>query len=439
MDIMAHLSPRQQHRFLARLLSPEDTLAVIQHLRECDACREALSALRVNKPGALVDTVLDDTSFEHHPSADSLAAYLDEALAGPDKVDLEEHLRTCELCQDALADLRIFREELLHSPSRQYMPGTTSWPSGSRAPESPSEWGSLRDRWRLITRFNQPLVFSGVAAVAALILVLGVLMVRSPATFGIVGARSESQITIADGDHQLVFGPNGIANPTAPLPKDELAGLNNLASPVWRDQSLALSPSVKDKLTDLKRAPSVLLGQPSAKVPFQVLSPIRTLVRSERPTFKWTTAPGATSYTVHVVADDRTQEEVATSPTLPAPALDATTCEWTIPEATALTFGKRYRWYVTTVSNDQEIDAPGIEEPQAKFAVLSEEELAQLNASKNEIPGDRFIDGLLNLKAGLLDDAQADFESLLADPAQTSAAKDFLIRVIGEIRRLKEA
>ena len=436
---MAHLSPQLQHRFLTRLLSPEETLAVIQHLRDCDACREALSALRENKPGGLVDTVLDDISFEHHPSADSLAAYLDNALAGPDTVDLEEHLRTCEPCRDALADLRIFREELLHLARREYTPGTTSWPSASRASESRSEWGSLRDRWRLISRFNQPLVFAGVAAVAALILVVGVLMVRSPATFGIAGARSESHITVTDGDHRIVFGPNGIVNPTAPLPKDELAALNNLASLVWRDQSLALSPSVKDKLTDLKRAPSVLLGQPSTKVPFQVLNPIRTLVRSVRPTFKWTTAPGATSYTVHVIADDRTQEEVATSPTLPAPAMDATTCEWTIPESTSLTFGKRYRWYVTAVSNDQEIDAPGIEEPQAKFAVLSEEELAQLNASKKEVRGDRFVEGLLNLKAGLLDDAQADFESLLADPAQTSAAKDFLNRVIGEIRRLKEA
>jgi anti-sigma factor RsiW len=437
MDIMAHLSPQLQHRFLARLLSPEDTLAVIQHLRECDACREALTALRVNKPGALVDTVLDDTSFEHLPSADSLAAYLDNALAGPDRVDLDEHLRTCELCRDALADLTVFREELLHSPRREYAPG--SWPSASRASESRSKWGSLRDRWRLIGRFNQPLVFAGVAAVAALILVLGVLMVRSPATFGIAGARSESHITIADGDHQFVFGPNGIANPTAPLPKDALATLNNLASLVWRDQSLALSPSVKDKLTDLKRAPSVLLGQPSVKIPFQVLSPIRTLVKSAHPTLKWTTAPGATSYTVHVIADDRTQEEVATSPTLPAPATDVTTREWTIPESTSLAFGKRYRWYVTAVSNDQEIDAPGIEEPQAKFAVLSEEELAQLSASKKEVRGDRFVEGSLNLKAGLLDDAQADFESLLADPAQTSAAKDFLNRVIAEIRRLKEA
>jgi hypothetical protein len=98
----------------------------------------------------------------------------------------------------------------------------------------------------------------------------------------------------------------------------------------------------------------------------------------------------------------------------------------------------RYRWYVTAVRNDQEIDAPGVEEPQAKFAELSQGEVAQLNTSKREIGSDRLLDGLLNLKAGLLDDAQADFESLLAEPGQTSAAKDLLNRMIGEIRRLKE-
>jgi hypothetical protein len=48
------------------------------------------------------------------------------------------------------------------------------------------------------------------------------------------------------------------------------------------------------------------------------------------------------------------------------------------------------------------------------------------------------MDGLLNLKAGLLEDAKADLESLLADPNQTSAAKDFLNRIVREIKRLKE-
>lgn len=208
MDIMAHLSLQLQHRFLARLLSPEDALTVIQHLRECDACREALSALRANKPGALVDTVLDDTSFEHHPSADSLAAYLDEALAAPDKADLVEHLRTCELCRDALADLKIFREELLQLPVQEYVPVGTS----SRSSKPASHSWLHKEASRFLSWFSQPLVLAGVAAVAAVILVVGIVIVRSPATFGIGAAGSRLQITVTDKGHQILLGPNGIVS-----------------------------------------------------------------------------------------------------------------------------------------------------------------------------------------------------------------------------------
>jgi hypothetical protein len=433
MDIMAHLSLQLQHRFLARLLSPEDTLAVIQHLRECDACREALSALRVNKPGTLVDTVLDDTSFEYHPSADSLAAYLDEALVAPDRVDLEEHLRTCEPCRAALADLRVFREDLLQLPVQEYVPVGTS----SRSSKPGSHSWLDQETPRFLSWFNQPVVLAGTAAVAAVILVAGIVIVRSPATLGIGAAGSRLQITVTDKGHQILLGPTGIVSLPEALPKDELAALNDLTNPVWHDEPPALSSDVKGALSSLERAPSVLLGQSPASPPFHVISPVRTLISSVRPTFKWTIAPAADSYIVHVITDDRAQEEVVTSPSLPAATANSSTSEWSIPESTSLTPGKRYRWYITAVRKDQEVDAPGIQEPQAKFAVLGQAELTRLTASKTGVQNNRLIDGLRNLKAGLLDDAQADFESLLSEPDQAPAAKDFLNRMIQEIEQLK--
>ena len=435
---MDHISEQLQHRFLARLLSPEETLDVIKHLRECDACREQLSALRTTKPGSLVDAVLPETPNEEHPSADTLGAYLDDDLTRSDRVDLEAHLGTCELCQRSLADLKPFREELLQTPRREYTPGTSSWSSASATPESGGALGFLRDKLGFLAWFKQPLILAGTAAAAALIVAIGIIVVRSPSTLGVADIGSRLQIAVLDGDHHIAFEANEIKNPPAALPKKELAEMNNLVSSVSRDETPEFSQSVKDALDNLKRPPSVLLGQSPAKPPFHVISPNRTLISSKRPAFKWAAAPGATAYIVHVITDDRTQEEVATSPAIPAPTADSNTCEWSIPESISLTSGVRYRWYVTAVRNDQEIDAPGVEEPQAKFAELSQGEVAQLNTSKREIGSDRLLDGLLNLKAGLLDDAQADFESLLAEPGQTSAAKDLLNRMIGEIRRLKE-
>jgi hypothetical protein len=128
---------------------------------------------------------------------------------------------------------------------------------------------------------------------------------------------------------------------------------------------------------------------------------------------------------------------VAASPVI-IPATDTTTCQWILAESTALSPGKRYRWYVAATINDQEVDAPGIEQAQAKFALLNEQEITRLNTLRKSVQGDRLLDGLLNLNAGLLDDAQREFEYLLADPGQSANAKNFLQRMITEITQLKE-
>jgi Putative zinc-finger len=428
---MDHLSTQLQHRFLARLLSPEETLDVIKHLRECDACREKLSVLRSLKPGSIADKILPAMPAENHPSADSLGAYLDNDLSHPDKTHLEAHLRSCELCQRALADLKSFREELLQSPAHEYAPVANTTRSSGAA--SGNRWFS-QGKARFLDWFKQPLVYAGVGAVAALIVVLATVIVRSPETLGIGG---KGQVTVADGSHRISVGPRGITNPPAGLPGDVLTALNNVVAPTLKDEPPSFSPALKDNLAALKRVPSVLLGQPSTTVPFQVLSPVRTWVESVRPTFKWTEAADATGYVVHVIVDDSTQQEAATSPVI-IPAAGATNCQWVIAESARLSPGKRYRWYVAATIRDQEVDAPGIEQAQAKFALLSEQEAARLDALRKSVQGDHLLDGLVDLNAGLLDDAQTDFDYLLANPDQSPDAKDFLQRMLTEIARLKE-
>jgi anti-sigma factor RsiW len=434
---MDHLSEQLQHRFLDRLLSPAETLNVIKHLRECDACREKLLAVRSTKPASLVDAILSETPNEEHPSVDTLGAYLDDDLTHSDKVDVEAHLGICEVCQRALADLKSFRQELLQIPHREYTAGVSPGSSAS-AISSGSASDFLRDKLGFIAWFKQPLILAGTAAAAALIAAIGIIVVRPSLTSENAGNGPRSQIQVVDGDHQIAIGANAMKNPSGALPKEQLAALNNLVSSVSSDQPLRLSQSVQDALNNLKKSPSVLLGQSPAKPPFHVISPNRTLISSVRPVFKWTKAPGASAYIVHVIVDNPSQEEIATSPAIPAPMTDTNACEWSIPQSVSLSSGMRYRWYVTAVQKAEEIDAPGMEEPQAKFAVLSQGELDQLTTSKSEIGRDRLIAGLLDLKAGVLDDAQADFESLLAEPGQTSAGKDFLNRLIGEIGQLKE-
>ena len=87
--------------------------------------------------------------------------------------------------------------------------------------------------------------------------------------------------------------------------------------------------------------------------------------------------------------------------------------------------------------NDREIDAPRSEEPSTKFSVLSEEELAHINEANKANQGDQLIAGLLDLRVGLLDDAEANFQALLEEPSQTAEGKTLLRRLIEGIEKLK--
>ena len=166
----------------------------------------------------------------------------------------------------------------------------------------------------------------------------------------------------------------------------------------------------------------------------RVIQPVQTVIKSGRTTFRWTTITDAQSYTVHVV-NDETQEEAATSPSI-LPVENAPISVWT--NEASFSPGRRYRWYVAAVINEQEIDAPRSDETPAKFKVLSEDEFAHLNKSKRANPENQLIEGLLDLRMGLLDDAKDHFQALLEEPNQTVEGKTFLLRLIEGTEKLKE-
>jgi Putative zinc-finger len=388
---MDHFSGEMEQRFLARALDRREIVAATQHLRECESCRENATILRRSRPGSLIEQILPRTPLEEHPQEDLLVAFVDDDVTPADRSFLESHFAECDVCREILTDLRSFRSELQQTPPRQYGPprenmtgtvGNATADPLQRDLTAPRPRDPVRSSWLLW--LMQPFAI-GVAVTATALLILAALAglrVSSPQQFAL------------------------------------------------RNESLQASPA----LAALKSASQVWRGQESGKAaPMRVIRPMRTLIQSGPTTFQWTTAGGATSYTVHVV-DDQTQEEAATSPQI-SPASSAV-CAWTDP--VSLTPGKRYRWYVTAIINEQEIDAPGIEEPRAKFSVLSESELTHLDELKKANRGDHLVNGLLNLRVGLLDDAKDDFQSLLEEPSQTLEGRAFLRRLIEDIEKLRE-
>jgi hypothetical protein len=432
---MDHLSAQMAHRFLARALKQHEIVAATQHLRVCEYCRENVIILRRNRPVSLLDQILPGTSAEDHPGEHLLAAFVDDDLKPLDCVLIENHVRECYICRAALSDLRSFRDELKQMPVKQYLPAQepatrpiTVWPRHSAGQESTGFFNWLR--W-----FTQPFVIgAAVTAAATLILVAFVSLTRlSPPQFAAheTGGKPTSECKLLDNTREIRFDWGGIINLGSTLPEADLDAVQRICVAALRNEPLPPSPA----LVYLKSATTIWRGQQSgASVPLKIIRPTRTLIKPGRANFQWRTATGVQSYTVHVV-DDETQEEVVTSPPIFSSA-NASVCEWS--EGGSLSPGKRYRWYVATVVNDQEIDVPQAEEPPARFSVLSEEELARLNEADQANQGDQLIDGLLDLQVGLLDDAEADFQALLDEPSQTSEGKTLLRRLVQGAEKLKE-
>jgi len=78
-----------------------------------------------------------------------------------------------------------------------------------------------------------------------------------------------------------------------------------------------------------------------------------------------------------------------------------------------------------------------VDEPAAKFSVLSKGESENLAVLRAKAGGSQLVAGLLDLQAGLLDDAERQFDGLRQSENQTDEGKAFLAKVIAEVKTLK--
>jgi hypothetical protein len=134
---------------------------------------------------------------------------------------------------------------------------------------------------------------------------------------------------------------------------------------------------------------------------FRVVQPVATFVRTDRPTFRWTPAAGATAYRVGVYGDRL--DPVAESGPVEA-------VEWT-PE-TALPRGRVLLWQVETETSDGRRLAPTPPDPQARFEILPEATAAALDSELGAAAGSHLARAVVLARAGLVDDAREALEAL---------------------------
>jgi len=465
-----HLSMQQIERYRQRALSPAELLAADDHIAVCAPCRQQLAeAMRASFSFVRAGDVVSEPE---HLEYEQLAAYVDSALDEVDREIVESHLELCAACVAEVRDLRAFRAMMSTYPTKEYAPLSP-----------PTLWEKIAAFWRRPARWI-PLQLAGTAAVAALCVYLSTrplqtevsqlreqlshtqrindALQKQVAAAGDLRARLaqlqqhksklQTQLAAAQKSNKdLSARLVALQNQPRPAPAARqsaapqvLLALNDGGRRVTLDargHTSGLPPLPPSVQADVKttltarqiKMPKVLLAQLIGEggvtrggaqdgMPFLVLAPIGTVVSTDRPTFRWQPLDGAISYKVTVF--DADFNAIAKSDNL-------TTTEWTPSQPLAR--GEVYQWQVTALKDGKEISSPIAPAPEAKFKVLEQDKADAIERVKRQHPNSHLTLGVLYAQAGMLDDAEREFQALLnANPKSPVAQK-----LLNDVRALR--
>ena len=145
------------------------------------------------------------------------------------------------------------------------------------------------------------------------------------------------------------------------------------------------------------------------------MKPVGTFVLNVRPEFRWQALAGATEYRVGVF--DADVKAIETSPAL-------TATSW--KSSLTLQRGKVYLWQVTAIKGTEQVVAPAPPAPEAKFAIVDLPTANELFDIESASLGDHFILGRAYARAGLLDEAEEEFQLVPTADSNYFEAQQFL-------------
>lgn len=455
------LTPELIDRYCdGRVNSLKEVRAIDAHLATCAACREAVREAVSGAAMSLAQKLTLSAGESACLNVDMLVRTLRGEADAAEMEMVNAHTEVCAHCADNLASLRtLYQQREIAAPV--VAPPSSGW---ARWREwlfvSPHRWFALQA--------------SGVAAVAAVTALLILWMTTRPLQQQVVELQGQLRNT-NDALQKQVAAITDLKTQHAHLQKrnEEMQQkysvaaktVNKLQTQLATVQKQASSSSqilltlndgggqlavdrqghyvrmeplpsaVKDALKNQRVKPPVLLaaligGQgilrsgTSEGIPFALYSPVGTVVRSDHPTFRWQSLDGATSYTVTVV-DEANDKTAAKSEPL-------TGTEWTTLQP--LKRGSVYRWFVTALKDGQEIQSPNKAGVVAKFKVLEQKKAEELESAKKKYAHSHLTLGILYVQAGLLDEAEQEFQTLAdANPKSPIARK--LLQSVKTLRR----
>jgi hypothetical protein len=417
-----HLSDEQIRLYRRKEMNARELLEADAHLEFCDEC-----LLKTAGRPAFAGFDLADATAEEsvHLAYRDLEKYVD---GNSDRIELEiadAHLQICENCREEARDLASLRDLIK----------TDLAAAGTSAKAGAAE--TILERLKNFFAGSHGPRF-GFAALAVL------LLLSASGIFWL--ARRDSPAEIAGNnapqnengtDLPRAASPEPAARPssvTNPSPSPAIAPENKNTAPADRDgdlsnQTPAFSPEVRQallterlnlpaELAQLKNQSGKLMGGDPEQVPFALAAPVGIIIQSDRPRFAWRALAGATSYSVNVY--DTNYGPVAASPPLAETV-------WQIDRPLAR--GKTYLWQVTAVKDGQEIKSPVRPAPDARFKILEAQKLSEIAEAKRRFPDSPLVIGILYARAGLLAEAEREFQKEINKNPQSKAARNFLRQV----------
>jgi hypothetical protein len=470
--VSEHLTSQSIERFRNKLMSPMELLQAGDHFAVCSACREqaagdvATGRLFNSFNADLKRAVAEEASA--HLTYEQTAAFVDQRLDDVEREIANSHLQLCHECAEDVRDLSAFRATLNRETEQRKDAAIKTTPTAQTVSTE------KLDQPRGAHAFWQRLRPLGALAFALLIVTIlvslyllsrprrtqGPLVVQSNPTPlnppvsptvstspSIMPAPASASPTIGPTPPLMTNSRSGKTNSATVTPapstaetrialrdnngrvtiNDEgrIAGLSSLAPDEERAMRDALNKGALQapaSLRQLNGEAETLLGGSNQEVAFSLLSPVGTIVRSDRPGLRWQPLEGASNYTVAVFDSDFNR--VAQSPPL-------STAEWVLPQG--LRRGVMYRWQVTAIKDGKEIVAPVAPAPEARFRILDQPALDHLTHAEEGNRNSHLVRGVLAAQAGLLDDAEQEFKALLAANPRSAVAR----KLLRNVRRLR--
>lgn len=472
-----HLTPQSVELYQQQRLPAKELLEADAHLSRCASCRDQLKE-RARMSRAILafrsGLELEAVEGREHPSYEQFTSYVEGRLDEVDVEIMDSHLFVCEECSQVMKELRAFAA----------VPATSPVADQLVAKPAPSFLYKLRQFWHARTPWTMPMGLAGAAA--ALLLLTGIsaglwyAFTRPSAGTEVVRLNPQTENAPTPQPTQAVATsaptPDAVSNINASTNRPEtpaqtaqtqntqaqsaqqrtanrqastdvpavalkdgdrvitldaggnVSGLEALSSADRQAVRKALvsakveTPSV---LASMLGSVAVLRGGSTEGISFPILNPVGTVVAADRPTLRWGKLDKATSYVASVF--DRNFRRVAVSQ-------PQTGTEWTV--TAPLARGEIYTWQVTATRDGQEIISPRTPAPEVRFMVLEAAKAEEIRRAEQNYRGAHLTLGTLYARAGLLDEAEREFQMFLRDNPESSLARR-LLESVRAIRNTK--